>query len=134
MDNWLGILPDFSALTGDQKRMFGTNDNEPVYSRATVLPLAMAFDEDWSDTWNHYRWGMGMCERRRGSFYSRKFIDICQDEAKYIADVDHIIDVPRHVRKQSQKAVGLAIRGLYHMAKGTHDPVKGTNHPLLVAA
>lgn len=116
-DYFMSRLPRFDALPADLQQMLGNAVGTPRadYSRAKAMPFAMALDEVGTDTRDGYEKILGMYEHGFPSFYRRAVTVLGQQEAKRLADVTRIEEVPRGVRIRAQRNVRRNLRHLWHL-------------------
>lgn len=111
-DSFMSMAPDYNELPDDLKSLLGDGKQ---YSRAKVMPLVMALDEEGADTRSGYEKIIGLYDHGYPSFYRRATIVLMQHNAKKLANVTHVRDVPKNVRKEAWKLTRRQIRHFYHL-------------------
>ena len=133
-DMYMCKLPEFNSLSSELKEVLGTKQKQGNdYSRSKVMPFAMALEEEGADTRDGYERIIGLYGHGYPSFYRRATVVWMQNNAKLMAGVTRMNEVPKEIRKAAWKITRKQIRQLYHMTQtkmGTAYPVKGTRHPI----
>ncbi len=116
---FMANLPPFSSLPADMQAVLGVKGK---YSRSMVMPFAMALTEPWlrqaprSEQRNRFLKILGPYDHGYPSFYRRMAVDWMQENARLLAGVTRMDEVPKDVRKQAHKVTQRQIRQLFHMA------------------
>jgi len=131
VDAFMARLPEYEDLPPLGQFIWGDGKD---YSRSRALPFAMAFDEEGSESREGYERIIGLYGHGYPSFYRRATIVVMQRVAEDLAGVSHIDQVTPRQFKEAWKITRREIRRLYHMAKGTAEPAKGTILPYALAA
>lgn len=111
-------LPPYDALPQELKDVLG---NGKDYSRSMVMPFAMASEEPHIDDGpleerrRRYEKVIGLYDRGYPSFYRRATIVWMQTNAKRLADVTHIDEVPPAVRKEAWRVTQRQVRQFFHL-------------------
>lgn len=114
-------LPDFDSLPEDLKGVLGVRNGG--YSASMVLPFAMALNEPFLDIGpveerrNRFSKVLGAYDHGYPSFYRRMVTTWMQKNAKKLADVEKIEQVPAAIRKEAWKLTRKQIRHLYHLSQ-----------------
>ena len=127
VDEWMSWLPAFDSLPEHMQEYF-TNGlkRKPDYSRARVLPFAMALEEDGSDSRRGYEHVIGLSESGYPSFYRRATVNLMQYIAKIQAAKAGVkgsgangnimnADITPTMRKAAWRETRRVIRQLYSM-------------------
>ncbi len=113
-DGYMSRLPAFEQLPQHLQNIFGKGTGHREYSRAKVLPFAMALDEHGSQTREGYEKIIGLYEHGYPSFYRRATIVIMQNIAKELAGTTRNDEVPPYQRKEAWRITRKYIREFYH--------------------
>jgi len=123
-DEFMARLPAFASLPLDLQKTIGTGGG---YSRSLIMPFAMALTEPafvWAYPENKRTMFMkilGAYDHGYPSFYRRMVIDWMQENAKSLAGVTRMQEVPRHIRKQALTMTQRQIRTLLYLALQMQD-------------
>jgi hypothetical protein len=118
-DAFMANLPPFSTLPADIAAVVGVKGD---YSRSLVMPFAMALEEPFLDSGppdearNRFIKILGSYDHGYPSFYRRMTVDWMQENAKAMAGVTKMDEVPRAIRKEAWKVTQRQLRRLYHLA------------------
>ena len=125
-ERYMAMLPAFDSLPADLREVFGIHNGsgahrQLVYSRAMVMPFAMATEEPHledgppEERRGRFEKVIGMYDRGYPSFYRRAVVEWMQDNAKRLAGVTKMEEVPPPVRKEAWKLTQRQIRQFYHL-------------------
>jgi len=118
VDRLLSLLPDYSTLPDDVKTILGNGlKTRPGYSKAKVLPFAMALEEDGSETRDGYEKIIGIYGHGYPSFYRRATSHLMREIGKHYTGTAKVADMTPDHRKQAWKKARYVIRMLYKMSK-----------------
>lgn len=115
---YLKMLPPFETLPAELQEVLGAKGS---YSGSMVMPFAMASTEPHiddgprEDRRRRYEKVIGLYDRGYPSFYRRATIVWMQKNAKTLADVTKIEDVPPSVRKEAWKLTQRQVRHFFHL-------------------
>lgn len=113
------LLPSFDSLPTDLQETLGVKGD---YSLSLIMPFAMALTEPW---WkrvprhkrrNRFLKVLGAYDAGYPSFYRRMTVDWMQENAKMLAGVTRMDEVPKDVRKQAWKVTQKQIRTLFYLS------------------
>lgn len=117
---FMALLPPFESLPDELKGRLGDLKGH-AYARSIVMPFAMASTEPHVDAGplperrRRYEKVIGLYDRGYPSFYRRATIVWMQMNAKELADVTKIEEVPVAVRKEAWKLTQRQIRLFFHL-------------------
>lgn len=115
---YLEMLPPFEALPAELQEVLGVKGN---YSASMVMPFAMATTEPFLDDGprderrRRFEKIIGLYDRGYPSFYRRATIVWMQENAKRLADVTKIVEVPAATRKEAWKLTQRQVRRFFHL-------------------
>jgi len=117
-ERFMALLPAYETLPEILRDVLGDGKK---YSRSTVMPFAMASTEEFIDAGQkenrrqRYEKVIGLYDRGYPSFYRRATINLMQINAKALADVTKIAEVPPAVRKEAWKLTQRQVRHFFHL-------------------
>ena len=112
-DEYIARLPPYEQLGSGARKLYGDGNK---YSRARVVPLVMALDEEGADTREGYEAILGLWGNGAPSFYRRATNDLREyAEKALIAHVTKKADVTREQRKEALRLTRREIRKLRWM-------------------
>jgi len=132
VEEWMRILPPFGELPAELQTIFGLPSG--VYSRAMVLPFAMAMHEpDYraKPTRATFEKMIGLHSHGAPSFYRRKTVEVMQMIAKLRGGYDHFADVSASERKVAWREARRVIRKLHAVMRARLDQDHGHVSPLM---
>lgn len=112
-------LPRFALLPVELQDVLGVKGGG--YSASMVMPFAMATTEPYldegpvEDRRRRYEKIIGLYDRGYPSFYRRATIVWMQENAKRLANVTKIAEVPAAVRKEAWKLTQRQVRQFFHL-------------------
>ena len=119
-ESFMSALPAFSSLPPDLQETLGVRGE---YGRSLVLPFAMALTEPFlADGPPEKKRGrflklLGAYEHGYPSFYRRMVTTWMHVNARNLAGVTRIDDVPREVRKEAWRLTQRQIRHMFHLCQ-----------------
>lgn len=119
--SFMRLLPPFESLPSDMQEILGLKTGG--YSASMVLPFAMALTEPFLDIGpaeerrNRFSKVLGAYDHGYPSFYRRMVTTWMHKNAKKLAGVDKIEQVPKEMRKEAWRITRKQIRHLYHLSQ-----------------
>jgi hypothetical protein len=131
VDKWMSRLIAFDKLPEfDQLILSNGKKRTPDYAVARVLPFAMAFDEEFTESRNGYEFILGLYSDGYPSFYRRCTVSLMQRVAKELYERANGVktgsgkngnilnsDITPQIRKEAWKEARKIIRHLYSLSK-----------------
>jgi len=117
-EEFMDLLPPYERLSEELRDILGDGT---CYSRSVVMPFAMASTEFHlndgppEERRRRYEKVLGLYDRGYPSFYRRATIVWMQKNAKILANVTRISEVPADVRKKAWKLTQRQIRQFFHL-------------------
>lgn len=118
-DAFMARFPPFASLPPDLQALLGNavGTANADYSRSRAMPFAMALDEPGTDTRTGYERVIGLYDHGYPSFYRRATIVLLHENAKRLAGVTRIAEVPPSTRKEAWRVTRKQIRHIYGLIK-----------------
>jgi hypothetical protein len=124
-DAFISLLPAPGLLSPELRAVL--LDSKGNYARSMVMPFAMALTEPYwreaaeEDQRRKFLKILGAYDHGYPSFYRRMTIVWMQSNAKRMAGVTRMQEVPREVRKQAQRITQRQLRHFFHMGKNAPE-------------
>lgn len=117
---FMAIMPPFETLPDDIAESVGVAGD---YSRSLIMPFAMALHEPWlgnggppEERRKRFIKILGAYDAGYPSFYRRMTVTWMHGNAKALAGVTRMEDVPHRIRKQALRMTQKQIRHLFHLS------------------